>query len=95
MRMNLLEKKQEQKNPALMRNRKEEAPKFGRLEVKSTHSNTLRTRNSNPSKNDVDRMVNQFMNNSSHETMRRASALIDLLLIMVRVLCTTFLRQSV
>lgn len=73
----------------------EEAPKFGRLEVKSTHSNTLRTRNSNPSKNDVDRMVNQFMNNSSHETMRRASALIDLLLIMVRVLCTTFLRQSV
>lgn len=53
------------------------ALKFGRIEVKSTHSNTLRTKYSNPSKSDVDRMINQFMSNPSYET---AYALMDLML---------------
>ena len=54
-----------------------ESPKFGRIEVKTTHSNTLRTRYSNPSKSDVDRMINQFRSNPSYET---AYALMDLML---------------
>ena len=54
-----------------------ESPKFGRIEVKTAHSNTLRTRYSNPSKSDVDRMINQFISNPSYET---AYALMDLML---------------